>query len=97
MPVATQGFHRGATVAVLPPEPWAPRAHHAASPTGWASTETIVEFIGFIDSFMSPLPEAVEPWLPVWDLCSVHTSKATRALIKDTFPHLCISFQATAQ
>eukprot|EP00971_Amphidinium_carterae_P256267 5088129-Amphidinium_carterae.1 len=66
-------------------------ASHAPSPTGLASTETIVEFIRFIDSFTNPLPEAMEPWLLVWDLCSVYTSKATRALIKDTFPHLSMA------
>eukprot|EP00971_Amphidinium_carterae_P007950 157489-Amphidinium_carterae.1 len=90
MPVVAQVLHQGTTVAVPPPR--APRVHHVPSPTGWASTETIVEFIRCIDSFMNPLAEAAEPWFLVWDLCSVHTSKATGALIKDTFPHLCMAF-----
>eukprot|EP00971_Amphidinium_carterae_P230514 4574658-Amphidinium_carterae.2 len=28
----------------------------------------------------------------VWDLCSVRTSKAAKALIKESFPYLCMAF-----
>eukprot|EP00971_Amphidinium_carterae_P063780 1262501-Amphidinium_carterae.1 len=62
--------------------------------TGWASTETIVDLVRFIDSVMNPVHGTAELWLLVWDgplQCPYKCDdKGTHQGYP--FPHLCMAF-----
>ena len=90
-----QIVHAGMTDAVLPEQPWPEHTHHVASENGWATTTTILQLAAMWDNVLNPSREG-QAWILLWDMASIHASKATLATIKAAFPHVVLPCNSAA-
>lgn len=86
-PLLGQLVFKGLTTRSLPEGPYPEHVSVTHSPTHWANTDTICQFLQHIQTAVGP----DTPWVCLWDCATVHTSAETRARIAADFPqcHLC--------